>query len=63
MKKRRDKKLRDVLLNVELFNTLFEAQVLIENWERTTIRSDFTVRWVTYPVHLRQFYRAMVQQV
>jgi transposase InsO family protein len=27
-------KLRDELLNVEIFTTLFEAQVLIENWRK-----------------------------
>jgi transposase InsO family protein len=27
-------KLRDELLNVEIFITLFEAQVLIENWRK-----------------------------
>ena len=27
-------KLRDALLNVEIFTTLFRAQVLIENWRK-----------------------------
>ena len=27
-------KLRDELLNLEIFTTLFEAQVLIENWRK-----------------------------
>ena len=29
-----NRKLRDELLNVEIFTTLFEAQVLIENWRK-----------------------------
>jgi len=41
-------KLRNKLLNVELFTTFFAAQVLIENrrkdYKRTMIRSDLTVR-------------------
>ena len=29
-----NRKLREDLLNVEIFTTLFEAQVLIENWRK-----------------------------
>ena len=56
-------KLRDELLNREIFTTLLEAQVLTRTGSRTTIRSDPTVRWVVDPPHLRLFCRAMVQQV
>ncbi len=38
-------KLRDALLNGELFYTLYEAQVVIERWRRQDTRSVRTVRW------------------
>ena len=40
-------KLRDELLNGEIFTTLQEAKVLTEVWRRDTIRSAHTVRWAT----------------
>ncbi len=43
-------KLRDELLNDEIFYTLKEAQVLIEQWRRhygITTPSDRTARWAT----------------
>ena len=36
-------KLRDELLNGEIFYTLKEVQILIERWRQDTIRSDPTV--------------------
>ena len=56
-------KLRDELLNVKIFTTLFEAQVLIENWRKDYNQIRPTVRWVTDPLHLRLLCQAMVQQV
>ena len=38
-------KLRDELLNGEIFYTLKEAQIVIENWRRTTTRCVRTHRW------------------
>jgi transposase InsO family protein len=40
-------KLRDELLNGETFTTLFEAQVLIENWRRDYKRIRPHRLWVT----------------
>ncbi len=40
-------KLRDELLNAEVFNTLAEAQVLIEQWRGTTTRCGRTPRSAT----------------
>jgi transposase InsO family protein len=54
-------KLRNELLKVKIFTTLFEAQVMIESWTKDYIRSDLTVHWVIDPLHLRPFYRATVQ--
>ncbi|QDU82537.1 Integrase core domain protein [Polystyrenella longa] len=40
-------KLRDELLDGEIFDTLLEAKVLIERWRNNTTRSDHTVPWAT----------------
>ena len=40
-------KLRDELLNGEIFYTLKEARVIIENWRRTTTKFGRTHRWDT----------------
>ena len=48
-------KLRDELLNREIFTTLTEAKVLIENWRRGVQRaSGRTVRWVISRLRQRQ---------
>jgi putative transposase len=38
-------RLRDELLAVEAFNTLLEAQVLVEDWRIDTTPSGRTVPW------------------
>ena len=48
-------KLRDELLNGEIFDTLLEAKVLIERWLWSTTRSDHTVRWTTGLRHRKRF--------
>lgn len=40
-------RLREELLNGEVFYSLRDAQILIENGGNTTTPSDHTVRWVT----------------
>ena len=47
-------KLRDELLDREIFYTLTEAKILIERWRRqyNTVRP--TVRWVIDPQRLRR---------
>lgn len=40
-------KLRDELLNGEIFTTLIEAKILIEEWGRSKIRCDHIVLWDT----------------
>jgi len=57
-------KLRDGLLNVEFFTTLFEAQVLIENWTKddNQIRPHSALG-SRPPANRRPLCRAMVQQV
>ena len=44
-------KLRDELLDREIFDTLLEAKVLIERWRRETTPCVLTVRWVIDPRH------------
>ncbi len=46
-------KLRDELLNREIFYTLKEARVLIEQWRRHTTEYDRIVRWDTGHRHLK----------
>ena len=47
-------KLRDELLNAEIFYTLKEAKVLIERCAPTTTPSDHTVHWATdHPLRRR----------
>ena len=40
-------KLRDELLDREIFYTLTEAQILIERWRNSTIRRGYTAPWAT----------------
>jgi transposase InsO family protein len=47
-------KLRDELLNGEIFYTLKEAQVLIEQWRKEYNTVRLTAHWVTNRLHLRQ---------
>ena len=47
--------LRDELLNGELFYTLREAQVLIEQWRCFTTRNDLTARSATDHPHLKPY--------
>ena len=49
-------KLRDELLNGEIFYILREVQVIIEHWRNHTTRGDHTVRWVIVPQHLKWSY-------
>jgi putative transposase len=49
-------KLRDELLNGEIFYTLREAQVLIEQWRVHYGRSGRTARWVIDHLHLKSSY-------
>ena len=46
-------KLRDELLNGEIFYTLKEAKVIIENWRRHYNRCVHTLRWDTDHRHQR----------
>jgi hypothetical protein len=49
-------KLRDELLNGEIFYTLREAQVLIEQWRVHYGRFDRTAHWVIGRLHLKSSY-------
>lgn len=44
-------KLRDEVLNIELFDTLLEARVLIERWRVHYNTSDFTATLATGHLH------------
>jgi len=45
-------KLRDELLNGEIFPRLAEAGIVVEGWRQTTTRSDRTRAWATVRQHL-----------
>ena len=49
-------KLRDELLNGEIFYMLREAQVIIEQWRVHYGRSGHTERWVIGRLHLKSSY-------
>ncbi|WP_369824883.1 integrase core domain-containing protein [Cellulosimicrobium sp. KWT-B] len=51
-------KLRDELLNLETFNSLFEAQVLIEDWrdEDNHYRPHQSLRYLTPPEFTRRWH-------
>ena len=46
--------LREEVLNREIFFTLTEAKILIEQWRRNTTPSGFTAHWDTDRQHRRQ---------
>ena len=52
-------KLRDELLNRELFDSLTEAQVLIENWRMEYNRSAITAPWCTVHPHRNRSCRSL----
>jgi putative transposase len=56
-------KLRDELLNREIFTTLFETQVLIQNWKKdyNQIRPHSALGY--RPLYLRLLCRSMAQQI
>ena len=47
-------KLRDELLNGEIFTSLQEAKVLLKSGVESTIRPDHTVHWATNHPHLKR---------
>jgi len=51
-----DDKLRDELLNGELFYTLREVQVHIDQWRVFSTQSDRAARWATDRPHPTQTY-------
>ena len=55
-------KLRDELLDREIFYTLQEVQVLTERTDRPTMASGHTARWATGHRHLRRSWLVIPSQ-
>ena len=54
---------RDELLNGEVFYTLREAQIIIENGESTTTQRDHTVHWTIARQPLKPSYKWIKGQI